>query len=37
MRKWNYVLKNFIEFIICLILFGFVAISFSALYVKYLK
>jgi hypothetical protein len=37
MKKWNYVLKNFIEFIIFLILFGFVAVTFSALYVKYLK
>jgi hypothetical protein len=35
MRKWNYVLKNFIEFIVCLILFGFVAVIFSALYIKY--
>lgn len=37
MRKWNYILKNFIEFIVYLILFGFVTVIFSALYVKYLK
>lgn len=35
MRKWNDVLKNFIEFIVYLILFGFVAVAFSALYIKY--
>ena len=35
MRKWNDVLENFIELIVYLILFGFVAVTFSALYVKY--
>lgn len=35
MRKWNYVLKNFIEFIVYLIMFGFFAVAFSALYIKY--
>ena len=37
MKKLNYVLKNFIEFIVILILYGFVLVTFSALYIKYLK